>query len=344
MRITTTASEVTVTGIPASVKTVDDWVDLFVGTFSGIPFSTPIRFPKLPKPRAVLGERVLRCLSLISQGGLVTPEFYPEDPEQVVNTELPAGSTWSTVPVVRRYVNARLHNVFDPEYLVLLWSKQLENFDSNDMALLPTYPKDLYNRPFRPDEVRDVVAQLRFRWSLEQSKMRLETASPALAALVDDPFGYRVLETVYEMLIAGGDRAKVAKTLQDFKKRHPQTAKWRTGFLFMGMTETMVRAECLLTEFFLSKFFYLPSAEILDLFAIDRPTQYFLAKIARDLTSSKDLLATLDLDPKTMKAVYKPQPFWYFDKARVKKYVEGVNKPNYVLFLEELNRLFFCKK
>lgn len=334
----------TVTGVPSSVKTPDDWTDLFLAhwpTLKHTLFSTPVSFPTLAQSRARLGDNVLRCLLLVIQGTTLTPDFYPEDPEQVVNVALPPNSTWATVPILRKYVNARLKNVFDPEYLVLLWSKQLENFDVNDSALLPTYPKDLYNRPFRPPEIRDVVFQLRFRWQVENVQKTLEVASPSIAALVDDPFGYEVLETVYEILTTTDKLA----VLQNFKTRYPQTQEWRTGFLFMGMTEPLLRPECLLTEFLLSKFFYLPPGNILDIFAIDLPTQYFLAKIRNDLfrRDEPSSLTTLDLDPKTMAPVEKPQQFWFFDKQVIKRYLESVGKPNYFLFLEQLNRLFRCK-
>jgi hypothetical protein len=325
--------------IPSSVKTVDDWVDVLLPRLVSLPkdfsFSTPLEFPKLSKARAAMGERVFRCLWLVWMSKEITQDYYPEDPEQTINFELEKGkTTWNDISVVKKYVNTRLKNVFDPEFLVLLWSKQLENFDSNDMALLPTYPKDFYNRPFRPHEIRDVVRQLQF------SNSSKSIQAPALLALVEDPFGYQVLETVYTLLTV--PKQEMRGRLEQFKKQHPPTQPWKVGFHFMGMSEPLLRPECLLTEYLLSRFFYIPPRHILNLFSIDDPTQYFLEKLQRD-TAPKHPLYVLDMDPKTMKTVKKPQYFWFHDKKTVRAYAHKVGKPNYFLFLEDMNQLFKCK-
>lgn len=341
---------VMVSGIPSSVETEDDWLNAFLPfrkTMMEIPhFSVILKFPKLSKLRSAMGEKVFRCLWLVLQGLGMTPDFYPEDPDQVMNVSVAPGVTWKTVPVLRRYINPRLKTVLDPEYLVLLWSKQLENYDENDRALLPTYPKDLYNRPFRPEEIRDVVHQVRFLWSLQREPPeKTQYASPALFALVDDPLGYRVLNTAYAMLESTTSEQKRA-LLAHFKKENPHTAEWKTGFLFVGMKEPLIRPECLLTEYFLSRFFYLPSPRILDLLGIDAPTQSFLEKMKSYcmLHHRRFYLTAFDLDPKTMKQIYSVQPTWYFDKAQIKKYLQEKKKPNYYLFLEEMMKMFLCKR
>ena len=332
----------TIDHIPASVKTENHWVDAFLPLLVSLPkemtFSTPLQFKGVSKPRAAMGERVFRCLWLVWMSSHVSDDYYPQDPEQTSNFEMAPGATWRDVPVVKKYVNTRLKNVFDPEFLVLLWSKQLENYDANDRALLPTYPKDLYNRPFRPEDVRDVVRQLQF------SNPRKKTIhAPALLALVDDPFGYEVLETVYELLT--GPKHALRPRIEAFKRKHPETTKnWKVGFYFVGMTETQIRPECLLGAYLLSRFFYLPPRDIFAMYGLLEPSVLdFIETLSRE-TASKDTLRMLDVDPKTMKPVYTPQHFWFADKNVVRAYLLKIKKPNYYPFLEDTMRLFACKE
>ena len=355
MNITVTAdgSVILITGVPSTVITADDWTDAFLALADAIrqipAFSVAISFPRLSKVRASMGERVLRCLWLVLRGREITPEFFPEDPEQVLNVTVPQGTTWKTVPALRKYVNPRLKTVFDPEFLVILWSKQLENFDQNDTALLPTYPKDYYNRPFRPDEIRDVVHQLRFRWALEgQDPQKIKGASPALFALVDDPFGYQVLETVYKVLVEKKTPAQKRQAILHFKQRHPKSANWNTAFLFVGMSEPLIRPECLLAEFLLSRFFYLPESSIFRLlYDFDASILDSTQKFKDDFFKKhgKTYLGVLDLDPKTMKQFYSPQQPLYFDKKAVKKYLQEARIPHFnVPLLEGIMKFFLCKR
>jgi len=330
----------TIDHIPASVKTENHWVDAFLPLLVSMPkemtFSTTLQFKGVSKARAIMGERVFRCLWLVWMSSHVSDDYYPQDPEQTSNFEMKPGTTWRDVPVVKKYVNTRLKNVFDPEFLVLLWSKQLENFDANDRALLPTYPKDLYNRPFRPEDVRDVVRQLQF------SSKTTRVDAPALFALVDDPFGYEVLETVYGMLT--GPRHALRPQIEAFKKKHPETEKWKMGFFFAGMSEILLRPECLLSAYLLSRFFYLPPRDIFALYGLLEPSVLdFIETLSRE-TAFKDTLRMLDVDPKTMKPVYTPQHFWFADKKVVRAYLQKIKKPNYYRFLEDTMRLFACKE
>ena len=351
MKISVTSHTVTITEVGSSITTEDHWMEAYLkhaGTIATIPFfSIPLRFPKLSKNRAVIAEKVLLCLWLVLRGQLVTPEFYPEDPEQVLNVSLTPGTTWRNVPAVRRYINPRLKMVLDPEFLVLSWSKQLENFDPNRGALMPSYPKDFYNRPFRPDEIRDVVHQLRFRWSLEgSSAQKISDASPALFALVDDRFGYQVLEIVYDLLVNQTTRVQKLEAIRQFKQHHPQTMSWKTSFKFTGMSETEVRPECLLLEFFLSRFFYIPETKRLKKLGADTAMVRHFEKMKDDFMQEDwpFYLETLDLDPKTMKPIYVPQQSFYFDQTKVKKYFQKIHKPQYFIYLEGMMVLLRCRR
>ena len=352
MNITLDHPFVTITGVDASIVTAEDWIDAFLGHVDAIKnnislFSVAFRFPTLSKDRAVLGEKVFRCLWIVLRGQFLSPEYFPQDPEQVVNVSLAPGTTWETVSPLRRYINVRLKVVFDPEFLVLLWSKQLENFDPNRRALLPSYPKDYYNRLFRPEEIRDVVHQLRFRWSLEGTNpQKVSDASPALFALVDDRFGYLLLETVYDLLVHKPTRAQKLEALEQFRRHHPHTMAWKTSFKFTGMKETEVRPECLLTEFFLSRFFYIPDTKTLKKLGADDTMIRILDKMKDDFKQkhSPFYLATLDLDPTTMKPVYVPQQSFYFDHQSVKTYLGRKRKPQYFIQLETMMTLLRCRR
>jgi len=353
MRFVKQSNGYEITDIPKSTKTVDAWIDVFLESLSGIPkdmtVSTPLSFKGVSTEAArKVGVRVFRCLLLVMDGTKVTPEFYPEDPEQVINTVLQGNPTWKDVSPLRRYVNTRLKDVFDPEYLVIMWSKQLENYDANDVALIPSFPKDLYNRYFTPEEIRAVCDQLLFRWEVENVRdgnHRLETAAPALFHLVYDPLGYKVLETSYRMLtMPDKSLPNMMEVIREFKNKHPVAAAWKIGFQFVGMPEMVVRPECLLAGFLMHKLFYVPNR--MEQFHMS-PRDHHLFLVLKEVlwaNAGTKLFRLYDIDPRTMKTITTPVEPLFFDKAKVRDFLRKQKRPDFIAAMEGLHSLISCKR
>lgn len=360
MRFVKKSNGYEITGVPKNTKTVDAWMDAFLACLPDIPkdmtVSTPLSIQDGPfsikgasNQATKVGIRVLRCLLLVMDGAKVTPEFYPEDPEQVINAVLQGNPTWKDVSPLRRYVNTRLKDVFDPEYLVIMWSKQLENYDANDGALLPSFPKDLYNRYFMPEEIRAVCDQLLFRWEVENvrdGKQRLEIAAPALFHLVYDPLGYEVLETSYRMLtMPDKSRSKRMEVVRAFKRKHPVAAGWKVGFKFVGMPEMVVRPECLLAGFLMHKLFYIPSTSIMERFVMSPHDRHLFLLVKAILWSNagKKLFQQYDIDPRTMKTFTTAMEPLFFDKTKVREFLQKQRRPDFIHVMEGLHNLISCK-
>lgn len=304
---------------------------------------------------------VLLCWFHILRWGLRDFAPFPDDPEDVVNLPFDHPLEWDDVPPLRRYSNKRLGGVYDPEWLVIYWSRQLENHDANNNALLPSYPRDLMNRLFYPEEVREVCDLLQFRWKLEHQTQDLKKASPALFSLVYDPVGFDTLSTVYRALLlyqADPDHHKpstkpaIRAILEDLVSRHPRMfAGLRSGFFFSGMKDPVYRPECVLNHFLLRRLYFLHPMDIDpmsgdNLFHLDQHALVFLENRVRQhifAANQGAYIIQYDLHPKTMKSMPKTVHFSWFYKSAVDGTLVLARKAGYIRLLDEVSKALLCQ-
>jgi len=338
----------------SSLTSLSQWADWFSTHSTWVPdlhisdtlvFSRPLR----PEQKDMAYRTYVCWLLVLQKQHFATTEFFPEEPEDVVNI-LVKNNAWKAVPLLRTYLNPRLQLRMDPEYLMIYWCKSLENFDTNNTALLPSYPKDLFNRPFTPREIRDVCLQVDV-FRQQQRLLPLSQCAPFFSSLVSDPFGLEVLQTVFNMLTAREDKDsfRMKRILEQFLNRFPtKTKDWRFGFHFLGMASVQYRPECLLTEYLLSGFFFFPTSSVLKTqFALDDATLRLIEQMKNDLYREAvkgSILYQYDWDPKTKKNVRVPIRFLFFDKTAVQRYVVRLKKPRYFLFFEQLMQRMRCKE
>ena len=131
-------------------------------------------------------------------------------PEDVVNQILPSTTTWHDVHPLRRFFLPRLTTYFDPEYMILAWMVQMENYDGNCRALIPAYPKTIYNVRLLPREIQQVVDVYCLRLEIWRPVLYpsfkgrthdlLQDLCYPLSWLCTTNLGKAVLTFVYEML------------------------------------------------------------------------------------------------------------------------------------------------
>jgi len=257
-------------------------------------------------------------------------------------------ANWSLVHPLRRFQSKKHEIIFDPEFLVMTWSKLFETFDSEQNVLLPSYPLDIISHALMdPQEIKQVVEILlmeRQILGLRNSSLTMtrgealehfRRTSPVLYQLLYTEDGFKVLNALHEIsTLLAKDPVQSSDTQAKCKiliqrlvhsirdpalKQHMQLHN-RCFVFSTGMPYPMIKAGCLLTNYLTFYFFYFPEENI---YFVD---DYFLDEIQKVRTEYQQSVGTalaLDLNAVTKKLEYmpiKPSFFWKdeFEIARKK--------------------------
>lgn len=252
------------------------------------PETVVVRNSRIPTDRI---REVLTAVYQVTTFFQDTGSYYPEDVEDSSNFTTDY-KTWADVPCYQRYVNHRMKIISDPEYLLLYWSKAFESFDTQNNALLPSYPKSMTNIWFTPQEIGHVCQLVLFEWTVSGMRSReipmthknalkqFKESFPLLYDLVFTPDGNTVLKAVYGIILLGDrdyyqskeTRAKCialfetmleklqSKSLQAYLKKNDRIAVYSTG-----MRNPRILGHCLLTVYFSYSFFYFPTDNVYNL-------------------------------------------------------------------------------
>lgn len=297
-----------------------------------------------------------------------TSSYFPQDVEDSSNFYHDTYANWGEVPCYRRYVNHRMRIIADPEFLLIYWSKGFENFDVNNNALLPAYPKSVTNIYFTPAEIRHVCELMLFEWTVhgcrndpvplsdrKKALTRFKTSFPLLYDLVFTADGFRILETIHAITsLTDKDDVQSKETRQKCRtlfrdmleaiKEQPLKTHMRThdkiAVHFMGMPNPRVLSNCILTMFFTYAFFYLPADNIYDLHAS-------VLDYCRRVTARYDMLYPTeiyreDYDPGKKALVLSPVTFRFYRKIYVDRINTFFKKPNYSNFFLTLTPRLLC--
>jgi hypothetical protein len=292
-------------------------------------------------------EKIVRCFLLVQNSHTTSAIRERWSMEEYVNFQLKAGqTTWQQIPVFLRYQNKRLGLIADPEFLIIKWSKNFENYDFHNAALIPSYPSDFNNNWLTLDEIQAVLEMWMYKkmFMEQQNKTRiwalnlLKQMAPVLYDFVYKPFGRIVLQTVYEMqnLIATDPDQGISTRLQLVKMYTPIfeqfTSKFAThvGFKFIAFKHPMFRPELIMTVFILERYVYQPytdrkqMADFLLVAEYDLPgielekyTDTILLCFENMKPKSDKTFTRIDFDPKTLKDVIVPVHFQFFPKKNM---------------------------
>lgn len=122
---------------------------------------------------------------------------------RVVIWDTPHGSgtrTWLTPSPSSTGVS-----VYDIEWLIVKWSKDLSYYDNDIGTVMPRYPRDELNRIIHPDKIIMVVNRYinyRKTYPIERCACGMQTLIQPLWLLSSNPEGRYILECVYELTSA----------------------------------------------------------------------------------------------------------------------------------------------
>jgi hypothetical protein len=324
-------------------------------------------------------QQIIRCGLLVIRNAPVYKRDDNALNEDLINFSLsPAvpghDALWSDEPVFRCYYNAEKKLIADPEFLVLSWSKNLENFDTQNNALLPGLPRNpMTNSLLSYREVRVAIEEMLLEWQLtgrRYNKKILKTrddalkclmeAAPLLYLLMYDQDGVRIFRCAYEMqrlLDADPDPRQsvetrraclnlyndMLETIVDPQLKNHLLQHNRMALEFDGIVEPLIKTGCLLTNFATYYFFYLPPRPknledpTENIYHMDHDPWNIIERAVTSLNKRRGNLYALDYDPQSRGLVYKVAPSNYH-------YKNSIGQGLYDFLLQNTEPYLFCNR
>jgi hypothetical protein len=322
-------------------------------------------------------QQIIRCGLLVLRNEEVRKKDTLID-ENLINFNVTSNSIWKDVPVYMCYYNPEEHLLADPEFLLLFWSTNLENFDPQQMALLPSLPRNpMSNSLLSPLKVREVLEQIVLEWQItgrrfnktviptrEKALQCLSEATPLLYRLVYDEDGSRIFQCAYDIQVYL-DRLspeswetqknycqtryeEMFRQLRDKGLKAHLLKHNRLAVESAGMSHPMIKSGCLLTNYATYLFLYFPPRprpEKMEdpgqnIFSFDNQLLNAIDRIVAQSNRQRETLYQLDYDPKTQTLVLKAIPSLYHSKERM----QIICRRQWFTFLEASQSILFCNK
>jgi hypothetical protein len=347
-----------------------------IGQFIDYLASHPLIFHRYPydirlneknKKKQKLFENAFQCYYLVSKyASSDVNTFYPSQVEQSSNLPNTSNLTWNDVPCYQKYINSSFNIISDTEYLLIYFSKLLESFDTNAMALLPSYPKTILNQLLPPHEIQEICFITLLEWQIkgkrgktiplskDKSLQVFKTSFPVLYTLIFEKDGFEVLQCVYDILkLVEKDekqslvtRKKCVSMYQKLLKKisNPRLLQFiknqnKVGVFFVGMSNPRFNPLCLLSMYLLFHFYYLPKENIYSL------ADSVLSYIERVKKEYYRMYPTniFQYDVDTYNRIQKKQVVPdYFLKKNVDTINKLFGKSNYTKFFDTLSDTILC--
>jgi len=329
-------------------------------------------------------QQIIRCGLLVIRNSPLYKSI-DEDAlnEDFINFSLPPAepgrdALWSEEPVFRCYFNPSKRIIADPEFLVLLWTKNLENFDTQNTALLPGLPRNpMTNTLMSYQEVREAIEEMLLEWQItgrrhnrtilktrDDALRCLAEASPLLYLLIYDEDGAKIFRCAYKMQVlldADPDPRQSPQTrracLQLYTNmmetiRNPLLKAHlvrhnRIAVEFEGIVEPLLKTGCLLTNFATHYFFYLPPRPkdledpTQNIYHLDDQPWRIIGEVVASSNARREKLYVLDYDPKTRGLAYKAATSNYHDKKSIQR-LRGQGLYNFLL--QNTEPYLFCNR
>lgn len=302
------------------------------------------------KKKACL-EKIIRCALLVCRRASMGKEIINED---LINFDAQS-DTWDHVPVFRCYYNPEINLIADPEFLLLSWSKGLENFDTQQMSLLPALPRNpMTNVLLSPGQVRDVTEEVLLEWQIvgdratknvcktrKQALHNLSEATPLLHALVYNHDGFLIYQCAYNIQKTLDKNLPFEETcrqclllyttmiekLQDEVLKDHLRVHNKLAVESAGMPHPIIKTGCLLTNYATYLFLYFPRRPSPD--KLEDPSQNIFScavelldiidEIVALSNSNRKKLYVLDYNVKSKKLVYNAVPSLYHSKTSMQE-------------------------
>jgi hypothetical protein len=322
-------------------------------------------------------QQIIRCGLLVLRNEGVRKKDTLID-ENLINFNVMSNSIWKDVPVYMCYYNPEEHLLADPEFLLLFWSTNLENYDTQQMALLPSLPRNpMSNLVLSPLKVREVLEQIVLEWQItgrrfnkrviptrEKALGCLSEATPLLYALVYDEDGSQIFQCAYDIQVyldrPSQESWEIQKDycqrryvemfgqLRDTGLKAHLLKHNRLAVESGGMLHPMIKSGCLLTNYATYLFLYFPPRPRLEkmldpaqnIFSFNNQILNAIDQFVTESNHNREKLYQLDYDPKKKRLVFRAILSLYHSKERMRS-ICGIQ---WFAFLEASQSILFCNK
>lgn len=366
MKFNRTKNHWTITIEPST--TLQQFLDYLVShpvTLTDYPSNISINEKNSKKKK--LFENAFQCYYLISKfASTDVSTFYPSQVDQSSNLENTTNLSWDDIPCYQKYVNTSFHIISDTEYLLIYFSKLLESYDTNAMALLPSYPKTILNQLLPPNEIQEICFMTLLEWQIkgkrgktipmskEESLQAFHTSFPTLYSLVFEKDGFEVLQCVYDILkLIEKDENQSLTTrkkcvhmyqnlLKKISNKHLSAfmkKQNKVGVFFVGMSNPRFNPSCVLTMYLLFSFYYFPKDNI---YTIAQSVMSYIERVKKEYHRKYPTnIFQYDVDKynRIQKKEVLPD---YFLKKNVDTINRTFGKANYTKFFETLSDTILC--
>jgi hypothetical protein len=276
--------------------------------------------------------------------------YYPQTAQIATNMQEDV-QEWKDVPLLRKYHNDRLSILADPEFLIIYWCKNFENFDSNQNCLLPSYPKSIFGSNFTPLEIKTVCERMIFYWMINdqisetESRKRFQELIPFLHDLVFTEDGFRILKYSFDLINDNAVKySELLVNIRDTKLKLFLKEHDRIGVFSQGMPKPVIKTGCVLGLFLTFSYYYLPHT--MEIYHVDTNVVNYFQRVTekyhQELLNKSRVFYEFDYDYKLKKTIKKPIYFRFYCKDRISKINLFLGKPGYTTFLNTLQPILWC--